>query len=243
MHDLDDKKGRELEAYLYASDKARLVSMVKEMAEGAGKSLQKAVEALGSLNLELAKTVIEEDDYIDEMEEQIDQECLYSIAMRQPMREDLRFVYAVMKIITDIERIGDQAVNIAMRMTALSEAGGTACPMLQQIEEMDAGNRAMLEKIMQAFVKEDENIIYEIESSRKNVRRIGKTAISYLMNVPLTDGTAEIPRAAVFTAMLILHHMGRISDHCLNLAEKVFFIVTGISPMTHKRQERSASDS
>jgi len=243
----ENKKEREPEAYLYASDKARLVAMVKEMADFAAESLQKAVDALSSRNMELARAVIEEDDRIDTMEEEIDQECLYSIAMRQPMREDLRFVYAVMKIITDIERIGDQAVNIAMRMLSLfDETGGKAClcPMLRQIKEMDEGNRAMLEEIVMAFVNEDENIIYSIESKRKELRQIGKTAISDLIKDPsLVDEKTESPRAAIFIAMLILHHMGRVSDHCLNLAEKVYFIVTGISPMTHKLQERAAAGS
>ena len=97
-----------IEAYLYASDKARLKDMVSDMGAKASDALLNAMNALRAFDLELADKVIGNDDVIDELEEQIDQECLYSIAMRQPMREDLRFVYVVMKIITDLERIGDQ---------------------------------------------------------------------------------------------------------------------------------------
>lgn len=64
-------------------------------------------------DLELAEKVVEGDDEVDAMESQIDHECLRSISMRQPVREELRFIFAVLKTITDLECIGDQAVNIA----------------------------------------------------------------------------------------------------------------------------------
>ena len=110
----EDKKQNSLQRYLYAADKERLRTLLEEMSQITAASIEKAVRALRSGDAVLAEKVIGEDDLIDEKEEQIDQECLYSIATRQPMREDLRFVYSVMKIIVDLERIGDEAVNIAM---------------------------------------------------------------------------------------------------------------------------------
>lgn len=230
----------DLEAYLYASDKARLIAMVQEMADCAGASLKKSVEALSAMNIELGTEVIDADDHIDDMEEQIDQECLYSIAMRQPMREDLRFVYAVMKIITDIERIGDQAVNVVLRMKHLLEVGnGSPCPMLPQINEITQENLDMLSKVIKAFEKTDGGIVYEIRPHRKRVHDIAKTSISQLLQLPMTEGATAMSPGAAFVAMWILRHMSRISDHCLNLAEKVSFIATGVSPMTLKRQAQA----
>ena len=119
-----ESKEHNLETYLYASDKARMKVLVTQMTDFARESLVRAVKALNALDLKTAGSVIADDDRIDDLEEQIDQECLYSIAMRQPMREDLRFVYAVMKIITDLERIGDQAVNISIRLQKYVESTG-----------------------------------------------------------------------------------------------------------------------
>ena len=99
---VEDKNQSSVQSYLYASDKERLRLLVQEMSENAAASIENAVLALKTGDPKLAKKVIEEDDLIDEKEEQIDQECLYSIAMRQPVREDLRFVYSVMKIIVDL---------------------------------------------------------------------------------------------------------------------------------------------
>ena len=154
------------------------------------------------------------------------------------------FIYAVMKIITDLERIGDQAVNVAMRMRTLTEAGsGMPCPMLPQIIEMERENREMLAEVMHAFVMEDGEIVYKIRPHRKKVRQIGKTATAHLIQQQTVDVATEMPIGVKLAAMLILHHMNRISDHCLNLAERVSFIATGVSPLTLKRQAQNAAAS
>ena len=143
-----EKDQSSVQTYLYASDKERLRALVDEMSKNAAASIEKSVLALKERDRELAKKVIDEDDMIDEKEEQIDQECLYSIAMRQPVREDLRFVYSVMKIVVDLERIGDQAVNIAMNVLDVPE--GTRFPKdaSESIESMAAENIKMLSEVM-----------------------------------------------------------------------------------------------
>ena len=118
---------RTLENYLYTSDKARMYALVCDMMNEACRNLERAVKALEESDLALADQVIQNDEKVDELEERIDQECLYSIAMRQPLREDLRYVYAVMKIVIDVERIGDQAVNLALRLKGyIDEYGGAS---------------------------------------------------------------------------------------------------------------------
>ena len=244
MATLNNKKGKEedIEAYLYASDKARLVSMVTEMADRAGMALSRSVEALQTMDVKLAQNVIDDDDFIDEMEEQIDQECLYSIAMRQPMREDLRFVYAVMKISTDLERIGDQAVNISLRLKKLASArANIRCPMLDKINEMAREDGTMLSEVMQAFLKNDESDIFSTRTRRKTVHKARDEAVDAVLRDNNPDSAADITTGELFLALWILRHLSRISDHVLNLAEKVVFIATGVSPLTLKKKNQQAN--
>lgn len=242
MTTLENKhKEDDLDAYLYASDKKRLVSMVQEMADRAVDALKRAINALQHIDLALAEQVIA-DDYIDEMEEQIDQECLYSIAMRQPMREDLRFVYAVMKIITDIERIGDQAVNVALRLKKLAQIPGVnVCPMLAMITEMAHEDVVMLGEAMDAFVKEDGEVVSVIRTRRKRVHRIRDAAVEELLRNSAPAHPSDITTGELFVSMWILRHLSRISDHALNLAEKVAFIATGVSPLTLKKNNQKTA--
>ena len=233
-------KEKELEAYLYASDKARLVRMVCEMAGHASASLKKSIETLHSFDLEEARLVIEDDDIIDEMEEQIDQECLYSIAMRQPMREDLRFVYAVMKLITDLERIGDQSVNVALRLQKLAAIDNEKdCPMLGDIDEMAELDLLMFHEALDAFIREDESIVAATRSRRRKVHEIRDKAVENLMKNSVTTDPRDLTTGKLFVSMWILRHLSRISDHVLNFAEKVAFIATGISPLTMKKKGKT----
>ena len=233
-----EKDQSSFQTYLYASDKERLRALVDEMSKNAAASIEKSVLALKERDRELAKKVIDEDDMIDEKEEQIDQECLYSIAMRQPVREDLRFVYSVMKIVVDLERIGDQAVNIAMNVLDVPE--GTRFPKdaSESIESMAAENIKMLSEVMEAFAGEDETVICSARERRRTVKKMRNDAVLSLNILLDSEKTCERDKLKLFSIVLLtLRHLSRISDHVLNLAERVSFIATGISPLTLKRAQ------
>ena len=95
------KKNGRVESLLYSADRAKILEMVKKMGAMASDAFSKAIKALENRDDVMANAVIKDDDDIDDLEALIDDECLSSIAMRQPVREDLRFVFAVLKIITD----------------------------------------------------------------------------------------------------------------------------------------------
>ena len=234
----EDKKQNSLQRYLYAADKERLRTLLEEMSQITAASIEKAVRALRSGDAVLAEKVIGEDDLIDEKEEQIDQECLYSIATRQPMREDLRFVYSVMKIIVDLERIGDQAVNIAMGVRDLPEGLTFPGEMMPFVEKMAEENIKMIEEVMQAFEAEDETVICATRERRKLIKKTTNDAVSMLDGIIASEKVCGSDRMKLFCAViLILRHLSRISDHVLNLAERVSFIATGISPLTLKKAQ------
>lgn len=240
---MPDKKNRgkdhdSIQSYLYASDKERLRVLVREMSANAAAAVEKSIRALEERDLKLANKVIEEDDIIDDMEEQIDQECLYSIAMRQPVREDLRFVYSVMKIIVDLERIGDQAVNIAMNVLDLPDGIAFPHEIAAFAQKMAEENISMINDVMTAFLGEDNDILCETRRRRKSVKGMRNSAVLVLDGIISSENAYEKDRIKLFcAAILTLRHLSRISDHVLNLAERVSFIATGISPLTLKRAQ------
>lgn len=235
---IEEKSQSSVQSYLYASDKERLRKLVDEMAQDAARSIEKAVLALRTCDLEAAQDVISGDDLIDEKEEQVDQECLYSIAMRQPVREDLRFVYAVMKIIVDLERIGDQAVNIAMNILDMKGNMIFSEDMITLVEEMAGADISMLREVMGAFGAEDAEVVCHARERRKTVKDIKKMAMLKISEYVISEGCSsdEAEKLRRYSyAVLTLRHLSRISDHILNLAERISFIATGISPLILKR--------
>ena len=242
----DNDKSFLTEKYLYASDKERLVNLVKEMAEEALKSVVTAVESLSEADGSKARNVIKRDDIIDELEEKIDQECLYSIAMRQPMREDLRFVYAVTKIITDLERIGDQGVNIAECSLKLLKSEKVKeslyflenKPALKEILSMCSQIEAMFNNLITAFISEDENIAHEVMTMCSKYHETGDKAVNGLLVYASKKNLSKI--IDIFTNVLwIVRYLARVGDHMMNVAERVCFIVTGVTPEFLKKKHKN----
>ena len=234
------------EKYLYASDKKRLVDLVKEMAEEALKSVVTAVESLNEADNSKARSVIDRDDVIDELEEKIDLECLYSIAMRQPMREDLRFVYAVTKIITDLERIGDQGVSIAECSLKLIKSEKVKeslyfienKPVSKEILSMCSQIETMFVNLIAAFLNEDEKAAHEVMEMCPKFHETGNKAVNSL--VMLFASRKNVSKILdIFTNVLwIVRHLDRVGNHIMNVAERVCFIATGITPESLKKKTK-----
>lgn len=235
----DKKKTNErfLEDYLYTSDKARMLTLVSEMTESAKSLLVKSLKALEERDLHLAQQVAEEDDKIDILEEKIDQECLYSIASRQPLRENLRYVYGIMKIITDLERIGDQSVNLSRQLHSYAENCGLDEPLPKLDEMKIIGQKcvAMADIFLAALKDEDEGILNFMDKKHDEVLVIYLNASTLLLH-SLSLHYPEENHIGVYISLEILRHLRRVADHFLNLAERVYFIATGISPLTLKKK-------
>lgn len=232
---------RLLEDYLYTSDKARMSSMVKGMTESAVAQLSKAMETLRDPSRDIAAQMAEADDAIDALEEQIDHECLYSIAMRQPLRENLRYVYGIMKMIIDIERIGDQSVDIARLLRKYAESGAPARPLprTDEMEAIGAKCAEMAGDFLKALEDEDEGILKRMGRKHDDVKSVYEDSGTLLFKSLSLPCSAE-EHIGVHISLQILWHLKRISDHLINLAEKVHFIATGISPLTLKKRRRAA---
>lgn len=195
---------------------------VLEMGSRVERMVGEAVEALWRLDVGLARTVLGKDDDIDERDLSIESRCLEVLALQQPMASDLRIVGTVMKMITDIERIGDLAVDIAKIALKVEkefgEAGVVDIPRMANIA------RSMLCEALEAFVRRDLDRVEEVCARDEEVDELYRELRSQLF-----DRMLDRPDEVVSNGWLLLaiHHVERIADHTVNIAERVEFMVTG----------------
>ncbi|MCS7214730.1 MAG: phosphate signaling complex protein PhoU [Thermodesulfovibrio sp.] len=184
--------------------------------------IRKAIKALIDREIELAKQVISRDNLINGLEVEINEECIRLIALRQPMAKDLRFITTAMKICTDLERMGDFAVNIAERAIELAQE-----PFLKpfvNIPKMAEITESMVEDAINAFVKEDVDLCYEVIKRDDQVDELLENNHNELFEL-MVKNPEIIPLA--IKRMFIAKYLERISDHATNIAEMVIYMVEG----------------
>ena len=217
----------EIQSYLYRSDRERIVSLVVKMGQAAARLLENSVYAFLNHDEAMARRVIDEDDIIDRMESEVDQECLGSIAMRSPAREELVFILAVLKIITDLERIGDQAVNIAEKAPRI--AAGADYPGREVLLEMLGVVLDMFEKALEAFENEDGNMASALWERDDEVDSLyARCYTEFLEDTVVNVGSEGVNAVEIGASELwVARHLERAGDHVINIAERVYFMVEG----------------
>jgi phosphate transport system protein len=185
-------------------------------------SVQKAVEAVGEKDAELARAVIEADSRIDQMEVEVEEDCLKILALHQPVAIDLRFVIACLKMNNDLERIGDLSVNVAERAVYLAARQNMELPF--DLPGMAAKSKEMLRKSLDALVNMDIELAREVLASDDDV-----DALHREMYVRVKEAVAKDPSTLdVMThIMCVSSHLERIADHATNIAEDVIYMVKG----------------
>lgn len=185
-------------------------------------AINKATSALSEGSIDLAKEVIHADEEIDQMEKDIERLCLKLLLQQQPVARDLRQISAALKMITDMERIGDQAADIAEII--ISEKKSEASDVLK-INQMSEAVAKMVRDSVTAYVKKD------LELSR-NVME-ADDAVDLLFEENKTDLIGYISehkdegRKAI-DLIMVAKYLERIGDHATNIAEWVEFSITGI---------------
>jgi len=196
---------------------------LSEMGGLAQRQVNDAIQALIDADVQTAERVVADDDKVNDMEVDIDEECIRILARRQPAASDLRLVIAVTKAITDLERVGDEASKIARQAIALDDEniatrgyvevrhiGGQVSRMLH--DALDAFARLDLELAMKV-VQTDNTVDLEYTSSMREM-------ITFMMEDP-----RRISRA--LNIMWTLRALERIGDHARNLAQYVIYLVRG----------------
>jgi phosphate transport system protein len=184
--------------------------------------IARAIEALVERDSDLARDVIARDREVNQLDLLVDEECLKLIALHQPAAGDLRLVTTALKINTDIERIGDMAVNICERVLELNEEA-TLKPYID-IPRMAKEAQAMVRNSLDAFVQRNTDLAVEVIEGDDLVdglaHQVYRELLSYMAEDPRT-----IARAT--RILLISKYLERIADHATNIAEMVVFMVDG----------------
>ncbi len=219
----------------FASEIRELEHDLLEMGSRAESMLAQAVEAIARVDSMLALQVVHRDDEIDERDLAIENRCLRLLALQQPMASDLRVIGTAMKMITDIERVGDLSVDLAkIAMKVEKELGVTD---FVDIPKMGSVARAMLRDSMEAFVRRDLELVQKVIEHDDEVDDLYRQ-----LRGQLHERMRSHPDDVVVSSWLLLaiHHVERIADHAVNIAERVSFMVTGRMEQlatSHKNEE------
>lgn len=181
-----------------------------------------AVEALVDRNVELAKRTIENDHTVNQTEVDIDELCLLILAKRQPMASDLRFITLALKMVTDLERIGDLAVNICERAIELSSEPKLVA--YDDIVRMADIVQSMVRDAIDAFVRADDKKAEDVIARDAEVDELYQQSFRNVLSLMRTD-PAAIQRGIHIQS--VAKWLERIADHSTNLAELVVFMVQG----------------
>lgn len=185
-------------------------------------SIENTISALKKQDVELAKKIFNDDDVIDEWERKIEKRCLNLIARYQPLAKDLRAIGTALKIITDMERIGDHSADIAE--ITLRMAGQNYIKPLVDIPKMAELVRQMVNKALDAYFKQDIELARIVCDSDDQVDDLFAKIKVELIDV-IRNGSQDIDQIINF--MFITKYLERMGDHATNIAEWVVFNVTG----------------
>ena len=206
----------------FDDDITRLHGLIAEMGGLAELSVHEAMDALVSGDLELAQQVIERDKRIDALEAEVDKFAITVLALRSPVADDLRDVIATLKIAGIIERIGDYAKNIAKRVGQIS--GRRKFEPLTLLPAMNELAAEMVHDVLTAFAARDAEAAAEILTRDGRVDAfydsIFRNLVSYMVENPATISTAA-------QLLFVARNIERIGDHATNIAEVVYYSVTG----------------
>lgn len=191
-------------------------------------AIRRSVRALVERDAELARQVLRDEARINQMEIEIDNLTTRLFALRQPMARDLRFLTSAMKINTDLERMGDLAVNIAQR--ALSLITQPAVKPLIDIPRMAQLVESMLLRALDAFVKGDAEVARSVLLADDEVDALRDSVYQELVAYMQTDPTT-VPAAV--DLIFVARNLERIADHATNIAEDVVFAVQGVDVRHH----------
>jgi len=211
---------------LFERDRKWLFERLYAMVDSVELALDGALQAMIQKSDDLALEVIENDDVVDLIEVEVEQECLRLLAMRQPVREDSRFVFTIIKIITELERIGDQAVNMAERALELNREG--LLKPLIDIPKMSEIVKDMVREAIKAFEAKDVDRLIEVYRRDDEVDALNRAIFAEMVQIMAStrlDDPYSVKKAT--DLLLVSRYLERAGDHATNIAERAYFSVTG----------------
>jgi len=199
--------------------------------------LQMALRSVQNRDVELARQVIEGDHALDEQEVEIEEECLHTLALHQPVAFDLRFIVAILKINSDLERIGDLTTTIGDQASELArEAELGQQPV--DVAAMGAQVRLMLKQSLDAMVNIDTDLADQVRLADDAVDEVHRTTYRNV-ETGIRDCPGYVKQ--YIRMVSISRSLERIADHCVNIADDVLYMARG-DILRHARPHRSDTD-
>ena len=201
-----------------------LRNQVLKMGGFVEQQVHRAIDSLRSMDVAIADTVCENDHYVNGLEVAIDEECTRILVRRQPAASDLRMIVAVIKTITDLERIGDEAQGIAKMVITIAENDGVFHNRYSGLIHLFEHVTRMVRDALDAFARLDTDAALDVvrNDERANVeyQSVMRQMLTYMMEDPRTiSESLGIMQAA--------RALERIGDHAMNIGEYVIYLVKG----------------
>lgn len=199
-----------------------LMTQLSEMGSLVEKQIYNSIEAFRNKDMELAKEITENDDKVDELNRKIEEQCLKLMAMESPVATDLRKIFTASKIVTDLERIGDYAVDICKIAKRVEfDVLGTECePIWQMVDIL----RKMIKKSVEAFVSGDVDSAYEICKMDDEVDILYRGLFNDMIKKMAKDEAMINKGTQILFASKYLE---RVGDHVTNICEWIIFYKKG----------------
>lgn len=186
------------------------------------RAIDRSVKALAERDIELSRQVIKDDEAINQVQHDIEEKCLVLIATQQPLASDLRVIFAVANIATELERMADHAKGIG-QIGVLMGPREPLKPLIDIPRMADKG-RWLLERELEAFVNRDVELARSLGAEDDEIDRLYDQVFRELL-IFMMDDPRTITRATYL--LWVAHNLERIADRAINMGERVVFLVTG----------------
>lgn len=214
-----------------------ILADVRRMGDLAQGMVRDAVRALTEGDEELAREVIKRDDEVDALDLEIETRCIRLIALHHPVARDLRKVGTALKVIADIERMGDHAVDIAKKALRIKGLGGE--PHIVDIRGMAEKVLSMTEKALKAFVQGSVDLVMEVVREDEVVDEFYRK----LFNQLVEHGRRHPERAELVAHLLmVIRFLERVADHATNVVERVAYMQTGNIHLVPRHRPESLAE-
>src|SRR6476620_9485545 len=217
---------------------AELKKRLLDMSALAERLVDLSIKSLLEHQREIAEEVISGDKRVNSLEDEIEQRAIRLLALQQPMARDLRFLVGAIKISSDLERVGDHAVNIAQSAVRLVDYGGRLTPA-PEIEDMARRARLMLSQALDAFIRADGSLGREVCKADDAVDALHNSVFRILLTHMMADARTITPSLEL---LLVSRNLERVADLATNIGEDAVYLAEGKQIKHHREDEHVNAD-
>lgn len=222
----------------FDEDLTEVRELIRRMGAMTAEQIKLAISAFVNGDERAAKSVIDADKLVDDLEREINDKTIQLIALRQPMADDLRLAISALKIVGSLERIGDYAKNCAKRTRALQD-GESGTAIFGIIKRMGERVEMLLRDVLASFDGYNSDVAMQVWAADAEVDAMYAQAHQTILLEMQNNGNAAHDYAHL---LFIAKNVERIGDHCTNIAEEVQFFLTGQSPGDERPKADSTSE-